>query len=251
MPRWARLRNGLLGKDAQGKDKVFSNELPPGDGRPNRQRLVVTPVETGNYFQPYPDPGEPYGHVMKQLYNGVPRAGLPSGSEGASEMPIPMEGFLADYIENFKADMKRPPTAAEYQQFMQCYPTQAVPVLSTLAEQFAVFDRWFCAVPSQTWCNRAFWNAGTSWGWVVNPIGNAEYDRWFSNAKSATLFNQIEDCGYALAGRFIAMAIRLHDALVHFLLSSHTIPTFGPTTLLPAGSVDAEVITTRCLRTRF
>ncbi len=52
---------------------------------------------------------------------------------------------------------------------MECYTTDQVSILSKLAQHFAVFDHWYCSVPSQTWCNRAFWHAGTSGGKVVNP----------------------------------------------------------------------------------
>lgn len=39
------------------------------------------------------------------------------------------------------------------------------------AKEFAVFDHWFCSVPSQTWCNRAFWHAATSGGELINAAG--------------------------------------------------------------------------------
>ena len=52
---------------------------------------------------------------------------------------------------------------------MQCFSPESVGILSKLAKEFAVFDHWHCAVPSQTWCNRAFWHAGTSGGKVINP----------------------------------------------------------------------------------
>jgi phospholipase C len=35
-----------------------------------------------------------------------------------------------------------------------------VPVLSTLAKQFALCDRWFASAPCQTWPNRWFVHAG-------------------------------------------------------------------------------------------
>jgi phospholipase C len=80
---------------------------------------------------------------------------------------------------------------------MQCYPTSAVPVVTTLAAEFAVFDHWSCAVPSETWCNRAFWNAGTSWGFVINPPeSDAEREFWWSvDSTGLTIFNQIEAAG--------------------------------------------------------
>ncbi len=45
---------------------------------------------------------------------------------------------------------------------MHCQPPENVPVLSTLALEFAVCTRWFCAVPGETWPNRNFLHAATS-----------------------------------------------------------------------------------------
>jgi phospholipase C len=105
-----------------------------------------------------------------------------------------MKGFVKDYIENYKAEeyKGKDPTYDAYKQIMQCYSTSAVPVLTTLAEKFGVFDHWFCAVPSQTWCNRAFWNAGTSWGRVLNGPSLA----WAADSIGKTIFNQISESGW-------------------------------------------------------
>jgi len=47
---------------------------------------------------------------------------------------------------------------------MRCQPPGNVPVLSTLALEFAVCTRWFCSVPGETWPNRNFMHAATSDG---------------------------------------------------------------------------------------
>jgi phospholipase C len=47
---------------------------------------------------------------------------------------------------------------------MLCQPPAQVPVLSRLALDFAVCDRWFCSVPGETWPNRNFLHAATSDG---------------------------------------------------------------------------------------
>jgi phospholipase C len=47
-------------------------------------------------------------------------------------------------------------------QVLGCYPPQLLPVLSTLAREYAVCNRWFCSVPSETWPNRLFAHAATS-----------------------------------------------------------------------------------------
>ncbi len=45
---------------------------------------------------------------------------------------------------------------------MLCQSPEQVPVLSTLALEFAVCDQWFCAVPGETWPNRNYLHAATS-----------------------------------------------------------------------------------------
>ena len=72
-------------------------------------------------------------------YNAPERAGQPT-----------MDGFVADYISAFTAEMGRQPTYDEYSQIMSGYTPEQMPVLSALARGFAVFDHWFADVPSQT-----------------------------------------------------------------------------------------------------
>jgi phospholipase C len=191
---------GVTGKNLSNPVPADVKNPPP----PGVTSIPVSPVPDGNYYQPFPDPGETYDHINTQLFNVIdggdkPPYNLPS----ARPLPEPnMLGFVKDYIENYKAEEEKgqdptydaPPSAfpfTGYKQIMQCYPTSSVPVLTTLAEQFAVFDHWYCAVPSQTWCNRAFWNAGTSWGRVVNGPSVP----WISDSSGPTIFNQIQSTG--------------------------------------------------------
>ena len=53
---------------------------------------------------------------------------------------------------------------------MHCQPPSSVPVLSTLAKQFAVCTHWHASVPGETWPNRNFLHAATSNGETnINP----------------------------------------------------------------------------------
>jgi phospholipase C len=169
---------GVIGKD-------LSNPIPPGSLAP-RGITSVALTQASDYHQPYPDPGEDYPHVNTQLYNVVsPPYNLPPE-------PLPqanMQGFVRDYIANYPADLSQRPSYDQYKVVMECFPPEKVPVLSTLAKQFAVFDHWYCSVPSQTWCNRAFFNAGTSWGHVINGPSN----QWRRDSYYNTIFNQLED----------------------------------------------------------
>jgi phospholipase C len=145
------------------------------------------PVSTGSDFhQPYPDPGEKFGHVTAQLFSGASTSSIPQ-----------MQGFVKDYFNTLKSLAKwTGSTDAQSKEIMQCFAPSSIPVLSGLAQQFAVFDHWFCAVPSQTWCNRAFWHAATSWGWVNNPqpdhndLWNLAH--WAKSSQGPTLFDLLE-----------------------------------------------------------
>jgi phospholipase C len=206
--------NAPLGKTFEGvTGKNLSNPVPPGVKYPPPagNTIPVYPVEAGNYFQPYPDPGENYSHVNTQLFNLIEGGGsAPYNLPSQRPLPQPgMQGFVTDYIANYQNEFPHqdpnpqynPPASAfpwtGYKQIMQCYPTSAVPVVTTLATEFAVFDHWSCAVPSETWCNRAFWNAGTSWGFVINPPeSDVEREFWWSvDSAGLTIFNQIEGAG--------------------------------------------------------
>ena len=54
---------------------------------------------------------------------------------------------------------------------MRCFRPEEIPVLATLAREFAVCDAWFSSVPGPTLPNRAFAHCGTSNGSVdMNPL---------------------------------------------------------------------------------
>lgn len=153
---------------------------------------------------PDPDPGEEFPHVNTQIFNTVEPAGnaklyvesmqspfnTPQNGEQAT-----MSGFLRDYIINFERLKKgTPPTVDEARHIMGSFSPEMLPTLSTLAREFAVFDSWFCAVPSQTFCNRSFFHASTSHGFVTNKHGGG-YDKWLDAKQSPTIFNRLEDEG--------------------------------------------------------
>jgi hypothetical protein len=53
---------------------------------------------------------------------------------------------------------------------MYTFPPAKLPVLTTLAREFAVFNGWFSSVPGPTLCNRAFAHYGRSFGHVGMEI---------------------------------------------------------------------------------
>ncbi|GAB3122355.1 alkaline phosphatase family protein [Glaciibacter psychrotolerans] len=156
---------------------------------------------------PIPDPGEAYSHVNTQIFGTVdPESNRDLHKNGLSapyNAPSPgqkptMSGFVEDYIINYEALAKgaRTPTKAEFSLAMGGFSPEMLPVFSALAKEFAVFDHWFGAVPSQTYCNRSFFHASTSNGFVTNR-GNGGYEKWFDPQRSAapTIFNRLTDEG--------------------------------------------------------
>lgn len=198
------------GKEFEGVDgKNLSNPIPK-QYQSGKTEVPVARNSPTDYQQPYPDPGEDYPHVNTQIFNCInadysnnPPYNLPS------PVPVPaMNGFVTDYIRNYlnseiASNAPIPPLDEffdTYKVIMECYDQAELSVLSGLAREFAVFDHWFCAVPSETICNRNFWHAGTSWGHVINP-GPADdsgdekntpnTDRWFWDTAGLTIFDQL------------------------------------------------------------
>ena len=164
---------GVLGR-------ALSNPIPAGT--PGAERGVVPVHPASDMDTPDPDPGEEFPHVNTQLFGTVdpPENRFRSVEDMAPPFNAPadpaatptMSGFVADYVHNFHATIGRAPTPAEYDAILAVYRPEQVPVLASLARGFAVFDRWFCDVPSQTFTNRSFFHAGTSSGFVLNAGGN-------------------------------------------------------------------------------
>ena len=99
-----------------------------------------------------PDPDHHFPAVDLQIFNGDPNR-TPN-----------MQGFVKSYF-NQRRDV------AHSQKIMYYFVQKDLPVLTTLALQFAVFNRWFASIPGPTICNRAFAHYGTSFGRVdMNPF---------------------------------------------------------------------------------
>lgn len=153
----------------------FSNSMP-GQGP-----IFATQGTTG-FTVPDPDPHELFDHMTRQIFGTArPQHG----------QPATMSGFLADYATAAGT--------ANSTQIMESYSRDQVPVLSALARQFAVCDRWFGSAPCQTLPNRAFVHAGTSCGRVNNCNGNVDNCLLppMSVYDSRTIFNVLESTGHA------------------------------------------------------
>jgi phospholipase C len=115
----------------------------------------------------------------------------PFNAPGDPQAIPAMDGFVADYISAFTAEMGRQPRYEEYAQIMTGYTPEQVPVLSAIARGFATFDHWHCEVPSQTFTNRSFYHAASASGMVVN----APYENFPLRNDAETIFERLEAAG--------------------------------------------------------
>jgi phospholipase C len=96
-----------------------------------------------------PDPDHHFPAVDVQIYGGATGPGRVAN----------MQGFVTSYFQQQE-------DVAHSQKIMYYFKQSNLPVLTTLALQFAVFNRWFASIPGPTICNRAFAHYGTSFGRV-------------------------------------------------------------------------------------
>ncbi len=111
---------------------------------------------------PVQDPHEGYWNITNQVFD--------IGTETTPNSPqLPtMSGFYKDFASYNN----------HIEQIMQSYTPEELPVLNGLARNFGVSDRYFCSVPTQTNCNRAFAACGNSLGIDKNGELEARVNNW-------------------------------------------------------------------------
>src|ERR1700690_439876 len=96
-----------------------------------------------------PDPDHHFPAVDLQIFGG----------DTSDNRVANMQGFVTSYFQQQE-------DVGHSQKIMYYFKQADLPVLTTLALQFAVFNRWFASIPGPTICNRAFAHYGTSFGKV-------------------------------------------------------------------------------------
>jgi len=217
--------DGVIGKD-------LSNPVPDW-AEHGADRGVVPYGVTTDMDSPDPDSGEEYFHTNTQLYNTIDdhnRFKIGEAVTAPWNAPAPgatptMGGFVTDYISTFTGEVGRQPTYDEYAQIMTGYTPEQLPVLSSIARDFGVFDHWFSEVPSQTFMNRSFWTAATSSGLVVNtPVR-----KWFTKNDAGTIFERLEQHGktwkvYVMEPMPLSFTGVIHFPRLKHRLATHFVP---------------------------
>ena len=119
---------------------------PDGYTNPDHNGREVPPQPKAEYQgQLDPDPNHDFAPVNEQIFNG-----------GATP---DMRGFITSYYSQRR-------NVKSSHRIMYYFEPDQLPVLSNLALEYAVFNRWFASIPGPTLCNRAFAHYGTSFGHV-------------------------------------------------------------------------------------
>jgi phospholipase C len=126
--------------------------------------------------------GEGPSHSLKQTNEQL--FGVTKPSAGVAAATPPLNGFVASFKTSLAYDLKREPTTSELQQVMNAFDPVQLPVLSTLAKNFVLCDRWFADVPGPTMPNRAYVHAATSQGYTYNAD-------WKPKFNCKTLYDRI------------------------------------------------------------
>jgi phospholipase C len=132
--------------------------------------VLVTP-KAGFQGQLDPDPDHSFEGTDLEIFDG---------DMSPNRVPT-MGGFVKAYFAK-RRDVKHSRLIMNY------FRPQKLPVLTTLATEFAVFNGWFSSIPGPTICNRAFAHYGTSFGHV-------DLDVFYPNTVYESVYQRLEQAG--------------------------------------------------------
>jgi phospholipase C len=154
------------------------NGLTGNEANPDTKGAMVR-VQPDAQFQSQldPDPDHHFPGVDLQIFGGQQGEGRVAN----------MQGFVKDYFTQTN-DVNRSHNVMYY------FTPDKLPVLTTLATEFAVFNGWFASVPGPMIPNRAFAHYGTSFGhvdfdlfYISDPILSV-YERMIKEGRTAKIY---------------------------------------------------------------
>jgi phospholipase C len=155
------------------------NGLNGNESNPDSDGNVVTVAPNAVYRgQLAHDPDHHFPGADMQIYGGA---------SFSPDRVANMQGFVKSYATQGTG------TQGSHA-IMNYFSPEKIPVLTTLATEYAVFNGWFSSIPGPTICNRAFAHYGTSFGNVdMNMLLIAAADR----AKIPTIYERMKAGGHS------------------------------------------------------
>lgn len=179
----------------------WTNPIPPEYQR-QWGREHISLGRTTDFSSPAAsDPYHDFTDVQCQLFGYEFFKNVNPCSPFAPPPCASMSGFAENYINSIVTQGDGEVTFEHVAEIMKCFsPCEmtdpatgaeyaSVPVLSTLAVNYAVCDGWFSSLPGATMVNRSFLHSAQCSGWVNN--GND----WTQNT-SPTIFNQLMNADF-------------------------------------------------------
>src|ERR1700722_12315427 len=178
----------LFGYLRSGNPKVMGltgNESNQKD--PNSPASPAVKVSRATSFVMRFDPGHEYYDVQIQLYGPLANTApdLPPIANPPHQ-PAPMTGVIASATQgvDYKGDENL---------VMECFQPDQLPILTALANEFALFNFWYSSLPGPTWPNRFFVHAATSGGLSDSPTTDQILTGFKFNNK--TIYDRLGDAG--------------------------------------------------------
>ena len=174
---------------AQKLDGLTGRESNPVSPDAPGEVVSVSKTSSPDAYVTDPSPGHSLDDATFQLF----------GRRQAPSPPAPTNnGFVASYAEQ-PGKGGRAIGIEAGKTIMQCLDPALVPVITALARNFVVCDRWFSSVPGPTWPNRFFLHAGTANGLLDTPETPAQLasNFWGSPYKMRSIFENLMDEGHS------------------------------------------------------
>jgi len=152
----------ISGRDAQTGQPTQVNSLAGSESNVFNG-ATYTASKSTDLVMPV-DPGHEFTNVLEQLC-GTGTSYPPGGAYPA----ITMSGFVASYAASGGS--------AAPGEIMKCFAPEQLPVLTALAQEFAICDNWHASMPGPTWPNRMFVHAASSGGLDHSPTSQ-EIVQW-------------------------------------------------------------------------
>ena len=178
--------SGIRGVDAANGQATEINGLSGTESNPSPNGSPVRVSQDAGFVM-NGDPGHEFENVRLQLCGNGGSYSSPTPPVGQTDPKITNSGFVYDY------NSKDPQHPGEV---MRCFTPAQLPILTTLAQEFAVCDRWFSSMPGPTWPNRFFLHAASAAGLDHSPPTPNELAAmlsldgyWFENG---TIFDRLD-----------------------------------------------------------
>src|SRR5229473_3515150 len=147
--------------------------LSGNKSNPDTEETSVQAQPLAEYqSQLYPDPLHDFQDVDEQIF---------AGSQSNPRVPS-MQGFIKNYYTQ-QEDIDHS------HMIMYYFKPDKLPMLTSLARKYAVFNSWFSSIPGPTICNRAFAHFGTS-------FGHTDMSVFYLNEKYLSVYQRMVNAGH-------------------------------------------------------